>query len=58
MFLYIMANQLCGWPIISHVKMLFYPLYYDKPNKSKNHTGISFITCFYKESNHFCDFKI
>ena len=30
---------------IAHAKMLFYPLYYvirNKPNKSKNHTGIGF----------------
>ena len=24
-----MINQLHGWPIILHVLMLFYPLYYD-----------------------------
>ena len=32
---------------IAHANMLFYPLYYDiinKPNKSKYHTDVSFIT--------------
>ena len=32
---------------IVHASMLFCPLYYyNKPNKSKNHTGIPFITGF------------
>ena len=32
MFLHIMVNQLCGWPVILHMlvaSMLFYSVYYD-----------------------------
>ena len=60
-FLYITANQLHGQPIISHILMLFYPcsvLWYNKPNKPKNHIGISFITWYCRKSNWLCDFKI
>ena len=40
--------------------MLFYPLHYDiiRLNKSKNHTGISFITWFAENQIVLWDFKI
>ena len=43
------------------ILILFYQLYYDnnnKPSKSKNHTGISFVTWFCRESNHLLGIKI
>ena len=61
MFLHITVNQLRGQPIILRVaNMLLFSLYYDiiiKPNKSKNHTRISFITWFCRKSNCLLGFQ-
>ena len=58
MFLHIMVNQLGGRPIISHMLICFLPtvLWYNKPNQSKNHTGISLD--FAENQIIFWDFKI
>ena len=48
-----MVNQLHGQLIILHMLIYFsIPtlLWHNKPNKSKNYTGISFITWFCRKS--------
>ena len=48
-----------GWPTISHVNMLFYPLYYDiMPNKYKITQTFHLLLGFAKNQIVFWDFKI
>ena len=59
--MHVTINQLRGQLIIFHLLLcLFWSLCCDnnKPNKSKNHTSIPFITWFRRKSNCFQYFKI
>ena len=52
-----MVNQLHGRPIISHL-LICISIHCTKPNKSKNHIGISFITWFCRKSIYLLGFQI
>ena len=58
-FLHRTVNELRGRPIISYMLICFSThctMIYNKPNKSKDHTDVSFITWFYRKSRYLLGF--
>ena len=60
MFSHIIVNHLCERKVISHMLIcfLYNILRYNKPNKSKDHTGNLFLSHFCRKSNRLWDSKI